>query len=163
MTGTANIPDTDFQEIPAVILHQGLGTQVYYYSGPNPYADVAGNVSTTSIASAAVPLIMQLPHRVGPFGTGANVTLSEDWVSTCDSSASKCVTIATFSGTAQDIVAIYGSGGTYFGVHGFFSLSNNLNRTVTTLLFPYRFDDIVQGRSIRSWIYSLHTNPQYTR
>ena len=162
MAGTGSSPDVDFQEVPAIFLHQGIGASIYYYTGVNPYADVSGPVSTASIVSGGV-YALQLPHRQGPFGTGANVNLTEDWLSACDSASTHCVTIASFSGSAQDVIAGFSPNGSYFGLHGFFSLTNNLNRTSTVMLFPYRFDDIVQGRSIRSWIYSMRLNPAYTR
>lgn len=165
MNNPSSISDIDFQEIPAIFLHAGIGGQVYYYSGPNGYQDVAGPVSMVSTTAPGAPSVsaLQLSSRSGPFGTGAVALLSEDWVSTCDYTGTKCVTIATFSAAAQDIIVEYASQGSYFGVHGFFSLTNQLNKTVTVFLFPYRFDDVVMGKSIRSWIYMLHTNPLYRR
>ena len=162
MSGTATTPDSDFQEIPAIFLHQGLGENIYYYTGPSPYSDAGSAVTTANIRSGGV-YALQLPKRIGPFGTGANAQLTEDWLSACDATSTSCVTVATFSGTAQDIIAAFSPNGSYFGIHGFFSLTNNLNRTASVMLFPYRFDDIVQGRSIRQWIYSFRSNPAYSK
>ena len=156
------VNDTDFQEIPAVFLHQGLGQTLFYYSGGKPYADVSGPVTTANIASAGVAAL-QLPNRPGPFGVGAAVNLTEDWVSTCDTTGQTCVTIATFSSAAQDLIAAYGSASSYFGVHGFFPLLNQTNRQATVLLFPYRFDSVVMGRSIRGWIYAFHNIASYSK
>lgn len=162
MSGTGTVADTDFQEIPAIFLHQGIGANIYYYTGPAPYQSAGSSVSQANISSGEV-FALQLPGRIGPFGTGASAQLSEDWLSACDVTSTHCVTIATFSGSAQDLIAAFSPSGSYFGVHGFFSLTNNLNRNSTVILFPYRFDDVVQGRSIRSWIYSMHLNPLYAK
>ncbi len=162
LNDNSSIGDMDFQEIPAIWLHQGLGAQVYYYAGSQPYADVAGPVSLVLQNGGGQFAGLQLPGRVGPFGTGATAQMSEDWVSDCDSSGTQCITAASFSSTAQDFIVNYNYPKTsYMGVHGFFSLLNALNRSTTLFLCPYRFDQVVDGQSIRSWIYQFHRNPVY--
>ncbi len=159
---SSKVNDTDFQEIPAIFLHQGLGQTIFYYAGTKPYGDVTGPVTTGNITNSGVAAL-QLPKRPGPFGTGATATLTEDWVSTCDATGNTCVTIATFSSAAQDLIAAYGSSSSYFGVHGFFSLLNQTNRQVTVFMFPYRFDSVVMGRSIRAWIYAFRSIGSYSK
>jgi hypothetical protein len=155
--------DIDFQEIPAIFTHGGLGTNIYFYDGANPYADVGGAVSFVNGMTAPQPAVVQLPGRAGPFGTGAVGKLSEDWMSSCDTTGKKCLTVATFSALTQDFVASYSSYTSYLGIHGFFSLTNGQTYTITTFLFPYRFDDVIMGRSVRQWIYELHQNPLYSK
>lgn len=162
MTSTTSMPDVDFQETPAIFTHGDLGHRVIYYSGLKPYNDVSGPVSIVDITNLNVHAL-ELSARVGPFGTGAAAKMTEDWVSACDGLNAHCLTIATFSSTAQDIITSFSSDTSYFGIHSFFSLTNQMNRTVTVFLFPYRFDDVVQGKSIRSWIYYFHSNPVYRR
>jgi hypothetical protein len=154
--------DQDFQEIPAIFTHGGLGANIYYYGGPNPYNDVNGQVSFVN-GLTAPPAALQLPNRKGPFGTGAIAQMSEDWISSCDSTGTKCVTVATFSALTQDVIVEYSSFTSYLGIHGFFSLTNGGQYTITTFLFPYRFDAVVMGMTIRQWIYQLHENPEYQK
>jgi hypothetical protein len=51
----------------------------------------------------------------------------------------------------------------YSGVHGFFSLGLSHGRVVTVFLFPYRFDQVVAGQSVRAWIYQLSHSLMYKR
>ena len=156
MIDNGALQDTSFQEIPALILHDGLNAYSYFYTGNKPYNDAAGQFSRLTLAQNEQD-VLQFPNRQGPFGTGAALTMTEDWVSTCDAQEVSCLTIASFSPSVQDLVVSNPSQAPYFGVHGFFSLMNQLDRTVTIALFPYRIDDVVLGQTVRQWIYQLHT------
>ena len=46
----------------------------------------------------------------------------------------------------------------YFGIHGFFTLKPGLKERTTVFIAPYRFDDIIQGQSVRQWVYQLQQN-----
>jgi len=147
----------DFQELPAIFLHKGLGALVYYYHGPNAYADVGGLVSRSSLATNATGILGFTP-RTGQYGVGYNVGLSEDWASMCDASGTKCVTIASFSNSAQIIQATNNAESSYFGIHGFFNMAPGLKQRATLFIAPYRYDDIVGGKSVRQWVYQLKQN-----
>ncbi len=147
----------DFQELPAVFLHKGIGGLVYYYHGPNAYADVGGLVSRSSLAQGAVGVLAFTP-RTGQYGTGYNVAMTEDWASMCDTTGTQCVTIASFSNAAQIIEAGNNAENSYFGIHGFFTIAPGLSQRATLFIAPYRFDDVVQGKSIRQWVYQLKQN-----
>jgi hypothetical protein len=166
MVNGGTMHDMDFQEIPALFLHQGMNKYIYYYNGSSAYQDASSSVQRLPVdqtmpSGSPYTWVLQLPNRAGPFGTGANASVTEDWVSSCDATETKCFTIATFSSASQDIVFNNDPNGPYFAVHGFFSLTDQLNRTVTVAVFPYRFDDIVGGLSIRQWIYQLHNVKAY--
>jgi hypothetical protein len=152
-----NLDDTDFQEIPAIYMHQGIGTYFYYYTGSSPYKDASGPVTRVTSYQGMLGAY-QLPGRQGPFGVGSVAGLTEDWMSSCDQTETKCMTVATFSSLSQDIIAGDDENSSYFGIHGFFSLTNNMNMIARVFVFPYRFDDIVMGKSIRQWIYRLSHN-----
>ena len=147
----------DFQELPAIFLHNGIGALVYYYNGASPYADVGGPVSRGSLASGATT-VLGLPTRTGQYGAGFQVAMSEDWTSMCDATATQCVTIASFSNDAQIIQASNNPGGSYFGIHGFFTLAPGLRQRTTLFIAPYRYDDVVAGKSVRQWVYQLRQN-----
>ena len=151
--------NADFQEIPALLTGQGMaGGTIYYYSGNNPYGDAASPVTSAKAGTDANTQIYALPNRTGPFGVGIpsgyGAALTEEWVSLCDTTQTRCITIASFAPDAQDI--IYGPGDyAYFGMHGFFALTPGLNKTIQVYVAPYRFDDVVQGQTVRQWIYGL--------
>ena len=148
----------DFQELPAIFLHQGIGAQVYYYTGSNAYNAVSQPVTKATLAVGATGILGFTP-RSGQYGAGYDVGMTEDWASMCDASGTKCVTIASFSNAAQIIQASNSATNSYFGIHGFFTLAPGLSQGVTLFIAPYRFDDIVQGQSVRQWIYQLHQRP----
>lgn len=162
VTDTSGDASTSFQQIPAINLHNGMGSLIFFYNGPNPYKDVAGSVMEFAPVAGDV-YSLQLPHRTGPFGTGAEAQLSEDWISSCDSTGTRCITIATFGSATQDMIVITDPDTPYSGVHGFFSLGLSHGRVVTVFLFPYRFDQVVAGQSVRAWIYQLSHSLMYKR
>ena len=149
----------DFQELPAIFAHGAIGSQVFYYKGPNPYNSLAEPVGHSSVAQGAYGVIA-FPARVGSYGTGADFAMTEDWASMCDDSGHRCITIASFSNEAKIIEASNQSAGnnSYFGIHGFFTLKPGLKVRTTVFIAPYRFDDVVQGKSIRQWVYQLRQN-----
>jgi hypothetical protein len=168
MANNGNLPNMDYQEIPALFLHEGMNKYTYFYGGSAAYQNATSTVSRVQVNQTVDPntggpryWALQFPHRTGPFSVGNAAMLTEDWVSTCDSTETKCVTVATFSSSSQDIVVNNDQNGPYFGVRGFFSLTNQLNRTVTVAIFPYRFDQTVAGQTIRQWIYQLHNVKAY--
>jgi len=162
ITDTSGDSSTSFQQIPAINSHGGIGDLIFFYNGPNPYNDVAGNVMEFAPVAGTV-YALQLPHRVGPFGTGSEAQLTEDWISSCDSTATRCLTIATFGSATQDMIVITNPDTPYMGVHGFFSLGLSQQRSVTVFLFPYRFDQIVAGLTVRAWIYQLSHSVMYRK
>lgn len=149
----------DFQELPAVFPHGAIGDVVYYYKGPHPYNGLSEQITKATIAQGSTE-ILGFPARTGDYGTGYNVGITEDWASMCDITSTQCVTIASFSNDAKIIQAsnVSSSSDSYFGIHGFFTLKPGLKERSTIFISPYRWDSVVQGQSIRQWIYQLHQN-----
>ncbi len=147
----------DFQELPAIFLHNGIGGLVYYYSGASPYNSISEPVGRVALAPGATGLL-GFPQRTGQYGSGYDIAMTEDWASMCDAGGTKCVTIASFSNSAQIIQASNSPGGSYFGIHGFFTLAPGLKQRATLFIAPYRYDDVVGGKSVRQWVYQLKQN-----
>jgi hypothetical protein len=162
ITSTSGDSSTSFQQIPTINVHGGIGDLVFFYNGPNPYNDVAGNVMEFAPVAGTV-YALQLPNRVGPFGTGAEAQLTEDWICSCDITGTHCITVATFGSATQDMIVITDPNTPYMGVHGFFSLGLSQARSVTVFLFPYRFDQIIAGLTVRAWIYQLSHSAMFRR
>ena len=161
-----------FQEMPAVFGREGASGQLFYfYDGAAPYTNDAGVHAVTAGAAGPGPggigYTLRLPGRSGPFPDGApDFQLSEEWMSDCDASGVHCMTVATFDANEKNMI-IQGAAPAagYQGLHGYFALHPGLNETYATYFFPYRFDQVVQGLTIRQWIANLKSgasNPAAT-
>jgi hypothetical protein len=149
------------QEIPAIFSHGAIGTSIYYYSGSKPYNDAAGEVSSMTSVPPGTNINFMLP---GATMSASNaVYMSENWVSICDPTGIQCLTVASFTPLGQ--LFAYGFGNTsqtdltqdntYLGLHGHFAILPGMSYTDTVYYFPYRFDDVIQGSTVRQWIYAL--------
>ena len=144
----------DFQELPAVFLHEGIGALVYYYSGASPYNSISQPVSRVALASGATG-ILGLPPRTGTYGAGYDIGMTEDWASMCDSHRHPVRHHRLVLQRRPDHPGQQQPGGSYFGIHGFFTLAPGLQQRATLFIAPYRYDDVVGGKSVRQWIYQL--------
>jgi hypothetical protein len=146
------------QEIPAIFLNNGFKSGVlYYYSGSQPYINPNSSVTQASTASGSTfASHFFFPKRSTPnfdsLTPGQGDQMTEDWLSLCDPTGVKCVTVASFSPDALDVTYIPGSNA-YFALHGQFAIKPGLNKTITLWIAPYRFDDVVGGMTVRDWIY----------
>ena len=151
----------EFQEMPAIFGREHVaGGKIYFYDGKSPWTDDP-SVADVTVPDAGPPAgawIVRLPDRTGPYPDGApDYTLSEDWLSDCATDGTHCLTVATFSQTQKNMIVI-GSPTldvSYQGLHGYYPLNSALDETFTTYFFPYRYDQVVQGLTIRQWIANL--------
>ena len=148
----------DFQELPALFLHNGIGGLVYFYAGAYPYSGFNQPVTRVALAANTTG-ILGYPSRTLPYGAGYDIEMTEDWVSMCDTTGRICVTTASFTNDSKLVQVSNNTTGSYLGIHGFFNLQPGLSKRNTIFIAPYRFDDIVDGRSVREWIYALHSHP----
>ena len=156
-SGSLEMGESD-QEIPAIFTHGAIGSSIYYYAGSKPYADAKGDVSSVQESPGAGWNFM-LP---GATMNATNpVPVTEGWLSACDATGTQCVTVATFSPVSQVIAYGFNAGAglsqafSYVGVHGHFAITPGSSQSDTVFLFPYRFDDVVDGLTVRQWIYDL--------
>ncbi len=150
-----------FQEMPAVFGREGAsGGLLFFYDGASPYTNDAAVQrldGPKGFGLGGVGLTMRLPGRQGPFPDGApDYSLSEEWVSDCDSSGVHCLTIASFDASEKNMIiqGVAPAAG-YQGLHGYFALHPGLDESYQMYFFPYRFDQVVQGLTIRQWIANL--------
>jgi hypothetical protein len=59
--------------------------------------------------------------------------------------------VATFSPEVKTLV----QAGQYVTALGRLALGNALHTSWRIYLFPYRFDDVVNGKSVRQWVHDL--------
>ncbi len=140
------------QEIPAIFLNSQINPQVFFYEGNANYTDSAGSV-TQAINSDMDTLILPGRQGQGPLPLAKKPRyLTEDWVSFCDASGAKCVTVATFDPRAKEIQP--GRAG-YITVLGRFAMPQGFSASWKIYMFPYRYDNVIEGKTVRQWIYDL--------
>jgi hypothetical protein len=139
------------QEIPALFTDATISHWYYYYGGPSPYADVSGLV-TRLRADFGSELV--LPSRAAPAPQPPPTTphaATEEWMTVCSRDESQCLTIASFAPEVKVLV----QGGQYVTPLGRLGFGTSLAMTWDVIMFPYRYDDVVAGKSVRQWIYDL--------
>ncbi len=150
------------QEFPAFWTRDGgIGTTFYYYGGATPYEDATSPLSKLTVLpdSSGVQLaVFTFPDRSSPKNEDQPAyDLSEEWVSTCNAAGDVCLTVASFSDQEKERQAYRAGQNHIFTGWGTFALAPGLDLTKTEYYFPYRFDDVVLGLTIRQWIYALKT------
>ena len=135
------------QEIPAIFADTSISKWFYFYDGEAPYTNARSNVTRSSERG-----LVQLPNRTGEATRpDPGNPVGEEWVSVCNDAETQCLTVATFAPEAKSIA----HDGQYLTVLGRFELGASYNNDWIVYLFPYRFDQVVEGKSVREWIYDL--------
>jgi hypothetical protein len=142
------------QEIPAIFTAHGM-TGKYYYA-----LDGGGGAVTVHDGSpksfARFPNRSSYPH---PEYIG---TLAESWWGVCDAAGASCVTGACFDELCVEAsLSDNGSGSGYITPIGLFGISPANPIQWTVYLFPYRWDAVVAGKSIRDWIQQLQSEHRH--
>ncbi len=90
-----------------------------------------------------------------PGGPIAQAT--EGWWGVCSQDEQQCLTIATYSDLSLFASMNRRPNGTgYLTPVGFFNLHPGAHCAFSVYLFPYKYDAIVGGKTIRQRIYELH-------
>ena len=141
------------QEIPAVFPGVGMNHSYWFYTGDAPYS---GGAVRSSIGAADGPML-RFEGR-GPYPhPNHDEVVTEHWVSVCDSAGAHCLTLATFSELYKEVDCAgtpwlgYG----YMTPLGGFNIEPGMDVSVRAFLFPGRYDEVLEGRTVRDWIYEL--------
>lgn len=151
-TGTRTWSDHD-QEIPALFTAHGVDERFYWYEGDAPFAD-----TTSAVSSASAPIAAALAFPGVDPVTSLPIagTASERWWSACDNSDDRCVTVVTFAPSVLHATLSATAGkGAYLTPMGNFNLYPGFDETWTVWVFPYRYDDVVGGRTVRAAIHEI--------
>lgn len=136
------------QELPAIFTANGISAEYYY-------VDATGVVQTVTSPTQADPsgfIITQMPGKTDYANRTENVyTNSESWAGVCDASHSRCITVACFSPVCKEFVMSGQAGGNVTPT-GNFGIVPQLDLYWSIYIFPYRYDAVVGGRSVRSWV-----------
>ena len=139
------------QELPAIFPAHGMHAEYSFYEGAQPWQN-QGVRTTGDLGRAG----LKMPAR-GLTGTFMG-ELSEGWVSVCDAPRARCLTVASFSPLVQQVVVGTGTGEAYLTPMGSFAITPGLDLSWTVYLFPYRYDEVVEGMSIRDHIRAIATS-----
>lgn len=143
------------QEMPAIFTNNKISYWFYYYSGNLPYSD-AGTPVTRLRFDFGKGSELLLPNRSAPLPLprpSRSQVATEDWMTVCDKFEKQCLTLVTFSPE----IKTFAMDKDYVTAAGRTSITDLDGKTWSVYLFPYRFDDVVGGKSIRNWIYQLKT------
>lgn len=143
------------QEIPAIFPGQGIHYSYSYYTGASPYQNASSAVTQTQ--SPPGGMMFRLKNRDPYPHPNVDAVLTENWVTACDMAQTTCVTVAVFSPQYKEIngAGYPGNGEGYLTPLGGFAIQPGLDEAFTAYLFPYRYDEVVSGKSIRQWIYDI--------
>ncbi len=141
------------QEIPAIFTSFGMNQHYYYYDGEAPFTG-AGVVHKAGASNG----VLRYPNRP-EYGHGNDYFgyVREGWWGVCDGPQERCLTVASFSPVMNEVAMgqnqTAGSG--YITALGWFGVSPGMDLQWTVYYFPYRYDQVVGGKSVRDIIYSL--------
>lgn len=161
------------QELPAIFAAGGMNQKFYFYEGYSPFTNPNSPVRELVITQEQLdrkgwdsPNIhyLGLPNRNpqlflhntpprSPYGIA-----DEYWWGVCNEDESQCLTIATFS----PLVYETGFGpsapenrGAYLTPLGIFQLKPGFNEHLNVYMFPYKWDKVINGKSVRERIFEL--------
>jgi hypothetical protein len=144
------------QEIPAIFNRFKNGSVNYFYDGNQPYQDSQSVVSR--IPSSENSAVLVLPGQKDSYIHTEDeriIQATEAWQSVCRSGTNEdsrdCLTIVTFSPIAKAI----SQGRVYNTILGQFALGNHFDQTWSIYIFPYRYDEVLNGKTVRDYIYIL--------
>ncbi len=155
------------QEVPALFLgdsssSDGRFTKFFYYKGPRPYQNSSSVVTVVNSRTDPASLkALRLPNRsvddcLDPTQTIVvpcdDTFITEDWATVCDDAEVRCITIASFSPITRFIVTTTTN---YFAFGSRFELNANTTWDWDIYVFPYKYNDIVAGKTIRQRIFEL--------
>ena len=139
------------QEMPAIFPSWGLANAYYYADVAVPWESADGAVA--SVVNPVDWVIFGVGGAPeGPHGP-PTVVAQEPWVSVCNAGESRCLTVMVCSAELREFNAAptsYGYG--YLTAIGGFAIVPGLDIDGTTYLFPYRYDAVVGGKTVREWM-----------
>lgn len=142
------------QEMPAIYNRFKNGSTSYFYDQNQPY--VSANSPVTSVPTLQRGAYLILPNQNFTSAPGDRLLrATEAWQSVCRSGPGEdprdCLTIATFSPLAQAFAQEH----IYNAVLASFALNKSFDETWTIYIFPYKYDEVINGKTVREHIYTL--------
>lgn len=144
-----------YQEFPAFFTGSRINRKFYYFDSNIPFTkspNVIFHTPSDFSTSKEVTISLTNKNIIGR----AIGTARERWWGACDSSETHCVTLATFSPLiVESNIKAHTETSGYLTPMGYFGLSPNSTFKSTVYMFPYKYSDVVDGKSIRDRIYDI--------
>ena len=142
------------QEIPAIFTN-GLSDKYYFYQEDQPYTNDPRVTVQTNVPQN-VERYVRFPGRE-PYGHWDNyeAIATESWWGVCNNAETHCLTVASFSNTVKEAALKKLDWGGYITALGYFDMPSGSQRKSTVYVFPYKYDEVIDGKSIRDRIYEL--------
>lgn len=142
------------QELPAIWTAPGVSYSYYY-------VDQATDAIVT-ITNPSTQMYTRIPNRTDYPDRGSPTPPynKEQWVGVCDQAGSRCLTVAVKSAVFKEIsFHTFAQPDSvklgYIGPHGNFALTPGTEYYFFVYVFPYKYDQVVGGKSVRQWIAEL--------
>ncbi len=136
------------QEIPALFPAHGINARYFFYEGDSPWTGAA--VRTVPNPGRTVVGLRGRTMSEPVIGEAA-----EGWISVCDEGDRRCLTVASFAEPVREVVLNTPDGEPYLTPLGAFALTPGFALSWTVYLFPYRYDQVVAGQTIRDHVRDL--------
>ncbi len=135
----------------------GVNPTLYFYDGDASWTNAA--VTTIPLTDKGQSLSF-LGRDITPADGVQAGRMSEGWYSICSEDGSHCVTIATPLDPASHVwegiaTSNPASGNVYATLMSYYPISSGSLHDTTVYLFPFRYDEVVSGKPVRSWICSV--------
>jgi hypothetical protein len=142
------------QEIPAIYANKGMAVYAYRSNEPEKAACLHGTPECCPQGArgcAANTPSSPIAWNTRPIAKGGS------WWGVCDATRTRCLTVATFdSGVIDhDIIERTAEGYGTLTAAAAFALTPGTVKTFTIYVFPYRYDRVIDGRSIAQRIDAL--------
>jgi len=142
-------------ELPAFFSADDLNAYYYYYKGTSPYLN----------PNSAVTRVTNPPNQTGNLAfkeyTGPYQswdTATERWWGVCDTTETRCITLASFNRdfiTRANIEKFTNDEGSYLAPFAYFAMKPGFHQQWEVYVFPYKYDKVIRGKSIRQRIYEI--------
>jgi MYXO-CTERM domain-containing protein len=144
------------QELPALFPAPGMNAVYYFYDGDAPFT---GGGVTSATAPPEQGYLMLPDREFLPAGDpGWSFVMGqadEYWATACNADESKCLTVAGFSPAIRWLSANGSARAPYLTPTGRFAMVPGLDLSLTVYVFPYRFDRVVAGHTIREHVQAI--------
>jgi len=149
------------QEFPAFFTGNNVNHWYYWYEGNEPFVN-----ADSGVTEEALPLSdkqkVAFENFPNPSADPNVVGLAKErWWGVCSQDKEHCITLATYSPLIWSGFVRKGShGGTNTGeavltAQSSFNFHPGMKRETTLYVFPYRWDEVVDGKSIRQRIFEI--------
>ena len=163
-TGTNNYAAHP-QEIPAIFTEK-VWQKYYFYGGNNPYQDINSQVTELGPSTGPNDRLIKLVGKTSFYPHDPAYAATEDWWGICDDATPKqhCLTVAAFDPQVIEAGLTVGTVNWtgYVTALGFFPTPSGTHKEITVYVFPYKYNDVVAGKTIRQRIYELKNSAQFT-